>query len=131
MKRFLHKSQNPEAVFRSVQHVSDLMILTQSQHFFEQILVNKYEHEDVVRKEGRNMLYTPKEGSTYYSVALWGICTLREMYCCDWCNKSRMANSLGGGKCRTSKQRKNSVGKQGRIISQTQRKQDGQYGERW
>lgn len=54
------------------------MILTQSQHFFEQILVNKYEHEDVVRKEGRNMLYTPKEGGTYYSVALWGICTLRE-----------------------------------------------------
>lgn len=72
VSHFLHKPLHPEAVFGSGQQVDGLMTMTSSQHFLEQILVNKYVHEDVGSSERR-------EGhviGTKYTMVLLNSCTL-------------------------------------------------------
>lgn len=69
---FLHKLLHPEAVFGSGQQVDGLMTMTQSQHFLEQILVNKYVREDVGSSERMEGLVI----GTKYTMVLLNICIL-------------------------------------------------------
>lgn len=69
---FLHKPLHPEALFGNGQQVDGLMTMTPSQNFLEQILVNKYVHEDVgssERQEGHVI-------GTEYTMVLLNICIL-------------------------------------------------------